>query len=111
MRKKKRSSDREKWSMNIPKLNNPQHFIKGNAEAIVLITTTHGEEKNVIEELSQIDALNEAYIVHGPYHILARFKSKNYECLSELLNIRIKKINGIKRTRNLLLPSNAQAYK
>jgi DNA-binding Lrp family transcriptional regulator len=90
--------------MNIPKLDNPQQFVKGNAEAIVLITTAHGEEKNVIEELNQINALSEAYIVHGSYDILAKFKTKKYECLSKLLNIRVKKIKGIKRTRNLLVP-------
>jgi DNA-binding Lrp family transcriptional regulator len=89
--------------MNIPKLDYSQQFGKMKAEAIVLITTAHGDVKNVIEELRQIDTLNEAYIVHGSYDILARFKSKNYECLSELLNIRIKKIKGIKRTRNLLI--------
>jgi DNA-binding Lrp family transcriptional regulator len=72
-------------------------------DAIVLITTAYGDEKNVFEELKQIDALNEAYIVHGPYDILARFKTKKNECLSELLNIKIKKIKGIKRTRNLLI--------
>lgn len=89
--------------MNIPTLHNHQ-FVKGNAEAFVLITTAYGEEKNVIEELRQINALNEAYVVHGSYDILARFKSKNYESLSELLNLRVKKIKGVKRTRNLLVP-------
>jgi DNA-binding Lrp family transcriptional regulator len=90
--------------MNRPTLGNPQQFVKGKAEAIVLITTAYGDEKNVFEELRQIDALNEAYIVHGSYDILAKFKTKNYECLSELLNIKIKRIKGIKRTRTLLVP-------
>ena len=83
---------------------NPQIFCaKGKAEAITLITTAIGDEKNVFEEINKIDALNEAYIVHGPYDIIARFNTKNYECLKELLNIQIREIKGIKRTRNLII--------
>lgn len=83
---------------------NPHIFCaKGKAEAFALITTALGDEKNVFEEISKIDALNEAYIVHGPYDIIAKFKTKTYECLKEILNIRIREIKGIKRTRNLII--------
>ncbi len=90
--------------MNAHTLDYPHQFcIKSTAEAIVLITTAYGCEKNVIEELRQLDALTEAYNVHGSYDILARFKTDNYDQLSELINIRIRKIKGVRRTRKLII--------
>jgi DNA-binding Lrp family transcriptional regulator len=90
--------------MNAHTLDYPHQFcIKGKAEAIVLITTAYGSEKNVLKELRQLDALTEAYNVHGSYDILARFKTDNYDHLSELLNIKINKIKGVRRTRNLII--------
>jgi DNA-binding Lrp family transcriptional regulator len=86
-------------------LDDPQPFpIDKDAEAFVLITTALGEEKKVLESLKQLDALTEAHNVHGSYDIVARFRVNCYDCLSELLNIGIKKIEGVKGTRILLIP-------
>lgn len=85
-------------------LDDPQTFpVDKGAEAFVLITTTLGEEKKVLERLRRLDAVTEAHIVHGSYDIVARFRVKNKGCLSELLNIGIKKIEGLKGTRILLI--------
>jgi DNA-binding Lrp family transcriptional regulator len=91
--------------MSLLTLDNPQPFcVDKDAEAFVLITTALGEEKRVIRKLRQLDALKEAHTVHGSYDILARFSTKNYECLRKLLGIEIKKIEGVRATRNLLIP-------
>lgn len=86
-------------------LDDPQPFlVDKDAEAFVLITTALGEEKKVLESLKQLDEVSEAHNVHGSYDIVARFRVKNYDCLSELLNIGIKRIEGVKGTRILLIP-------
>lgn len=89
--------------MSAPILDNHQLSVSEKGEAIVLMTTVIGDEKNVLWELKQLDTLTEAYIVHGSYDILARFKTEDSDSLTELLNIRIRNIKGIKRTRNLIL--------
>ena len=90
--------------MNIHTLDKPQPFsVNKEAEAIVLITTSHGTEQKVIEKLRKFEELAEAHTVHGYFDIVARFKTSNYDSLSELLNVRIKKTEGIKTSRNLLI--------
>ena len=90
--------------MSLLTLNNSQPFhVNKVAEAFVLITTALGEEKKVLQKLREIDALTEAHNVTGPYDLLARFRTKNYECLRKLLGIEIKKIEGVRATRNLLI--------
>ena len=95
---------RKKKHMRLFVLDDPQTFpIDKDAEAFVLITTAPGEEQKVLERLRRLDEVTEAHIVHGSYDIVARFRVENKGCLSELLNIRIKKIEGVKGTRNLLI--------
>lgn len=78
--------------------------VNSDAEAIVLITTAMGKEKKVIRRLKCFPELKEAHIVHGSYDIIARFKTQKYAGLSKLLNIKIKKIEGIRASRTLLVP-------
>jgi len=77
--------------------------VNKEAEAIVLITTSHGAEQKVLEKLRMFEELAEAHTVHGYFDILARFKTSNYDCLSELLNVRVKKTEGVRASRNLLI--------
>lgn len=72
-------------------------------EAIVLITTSHGAKRKVLEKLRKFEELAEANAVHGYFDIVARFKTSNYDCLSELLNVRVKKTEGVKSSKNLLI--------
>ncbi len=72
-------------------------------EAFALISTAFNEEKKVLEKLRQVKELTEAHNVRGTYDILAKFKTKSQEDMSELMNGRIKKIEGVKGTRILLL--------
>ena len=90
--------------MSLPTLNNSKPFhVNKDAEAFVLITTALGEEKKVLHKLREIHALTEVYNVNGPYDLIARFRTKKYECLRNLLGIEIKKIEGVRATRNLLI--------
>ena len=72
-------------------------------EAIVLITTSHGAERKLLEKLRKFEELAEAHTVHGYFDIVARFKTSNFDCLSELLNVRVKKTEGVKSSKNLLI--------
>ncbi|MBD3172742.1 Lrp/AsnC family transcriptional regulator [Candidatus Bathyarchaeota archaeon] len=90
--------------MSLTTLNKSQPFhINKHAEAFMLITTAPGEEKKVLQKLMKFDALTEAHAVNGSYDILAKFRTENYERLKGLLKMRIKKIEGVKRTRVLLV--------
>ena len=95
---------RKKKNMSLTEQNIPKPFsVDKDAEAFVLIITALGEEKKVLQKIRQLDALIEAHNVNGSYDLLARFRTRNYECLSKLLGIEIKKIEGIRATRNLLV--------
>jgi DNA-binding Lrp family transcriptional regulator len=95
---------RKKKKMRQSILDNTQIFsVDKNAEAIVLFTTAPGEEEKVIQNLKQIEATKEIYSIHGTYDILAKFKTTTYDCLKELLKIRINKIKGIRGKRILIV--------
>jgi DNA-binding Lrp family transcriptional regulator len=82
---------------------NTQSFrVADNAEAFIVLTTALGEERGVIEKLSQLDGLLEVHNVNGSFDILARFRKNNFDCLSKLLR-EVKMIDGVRSTRNLLI--------
>jgi DNA-binding Lrp family transcriptional regulator len=90
--------------MRQPILDNTQLFsVDKDAVAIVLFTTASGEEEKVLKKLKHLEETIEIYNVHGSYDILAKFKTRTYECLNELLKIRLNKIKEIRRKRILLV--------
>jgi DNA-binding Lrp family transcriptional regulator len=92
--KKMRSSNRE----------NTQPFcVNKYAEAFVLITTRLGDEEKIVQRLRTLEALKEAHSVHGSYDIIAKFMTKNYEDLTELLNKKVKNLSGVKGIRVFLI--------
>ena len=76
-------------------------------QAFVLIGTEVGAEKEVLEELKQIESVKEAYIVYGIYDLLAKVIVKDTE---ELKNIVSNKIRQIERVRSTLTMIVAEGF-
>jgi len=73
-------------------------------KAFVLIHTETGKENDVLKELKKIEGVEEAFIVHGGYDIVAKLVAKNIEKLKEIVySGRLKKIDGIFATRTLIV--------
>ncbi len=73
------------------------------AEAIVLINTDIGTEEEVLQTLSEIDGVIEAYIVYGVYDIVAKVKADTTEALKEIISSKIRKIPKVRSTLTMII--------
>ena len=72
--------------------------------AYVMINTVSEKVEAVLEELREIEAVKEAYMVYGVYDIIAEVKAENdYELWAIIIKIR--KLNNIVSTLTLLVVS------
>ncbi len=73
------------------------------AEAIVLINTDIGTEEEVLQTLSEIEGVTEAYIVYGVYDIVAKVKAETTEALKEIISSKIRKIPKVRSTLTMII--------
>ncbi len=73
------------------------------AEAIVLINTDIGTEEEVLQTLSEIEGVTEAYIVYGVYDIVAKVKAETTEALKEIISSRIRRIPKVRSTLTMII--------
>jgi DNA-binding Lrp family transcriptional regulator len=69
------------------------------AVAFVLINVDMGTIPEVLNELSRIEAVKEAYSVYGVYDIIVRIESED---MDKLRNTIQENIRGVKRVRTTL---------
>ncbi|MFH1424050.1 MAG: Lrp/AsnC ligand binding domain-containing protein [archaeon] len=70
--------------------------------AFVLITTETGKEKDVLERLKAIDAVDEAWTVYGDYDIIAKIKTDNMDHLNELILTKLRGVSNVSMTTTLI---------
>ena len=66
--------------------------------AFVLIETSIGRNKDVINALREIKAVKSADVVTGPYDVIAVIEDNNLNDLGEIVTGKIQLIPGISRT-------------
>jgi DNA-binding Lrp family transcriptional regulator len=69
------------------------------AFAFVLINVDMGTIPGVLDELSRVEAVKEAYSVYGVYDIIVKIEAED---MDKLRNIIQEKIRGVKRVRTTL---------
>ena len=72
--------------------------------AYMMINTVPEKVEAVLEELREIEAVKEAYIVYGVYDIIAEVKAGNVEELNNMI-LNIRRLNNIESTLTLLVVS------
>ena len=68
------------------------------AKAFVLITTSVGQTKPVLNALKKLDGIKSADAVMGPYDIIAVVEGESVDTVGKLITEQFHKINGIERT-------------
>ena len=72
--------------------------------AYMMINTVPEKVEAVLEELREIEAVKEVYIVYGVYDIIAEVKAGNVEELNDMI-LNIRRLNHIESTLTLLVIS------
>jgi DNA-binding Lrp family transcriptional regulator len=71
--------------------------------AIVIINTDIGQETSVLEALSHIPQVQNAYVVFGVYDLVAFVSAPSMEELEALLSVRLRKVPGVRSTLTLVV--------
>jgi len=72
-------------------------------KAIVLINTDIGAEEEVLNQLSNLEGVEEAYIVYGVYDIVAKVEAETTEKLKEIVTSKIRKIPKVRSTLTMVI--------
>ena len=66
--------------------------------AFVLVTTSVGKAKNVLNGLKKIDGVKSVDLVLGPYDIIAMVEGDSLESIGKLITGHFHKVEGVERT-------------
>jgi DNA-binding Lrp family transcriptional regulator len=66
--------------------------------AYVLIQTEVGKAGQVAGAATEINGVQDAYPLTGPYDVIVRAEARNIDALGQLVVSRIQAINGVTRT-------------
>lgn len=66
--------------------------------AYILIQTKVGKGSDVTRSVSQIDGVNSAEAVTGPYDVIAYAEARNLDSLSKIVVGQVQQIEGVSRT-------------
>ena len=70
--------------------------------AYVLIISDSGAEKNIIDELLDVDGVEEADIIYGEYDLIVKINIPDVSMLGDFVLENIRPITGVKRTSTLI---------
>jgi DNA-binding Lrp family transcriptional regulator len=67
-------------------------------EAIVLVQVKVGASSAVVQAVGEVGGVTEAYVVTGPYDVIARVEADGIDQLGQLVVSNIQAVEGITRT-------------
>jgi DNA-binding Lrp family transcriptional regulator len=77
-------------------------------EAFVCINASPDSVEDVFQELKACDDVQEAFMVHGVYDIIARVNGETFEDLNNIIDRRIKRLSQVQTVLSILMiPSKA----
>jgi DNA-binding Lrp family transcriptional regulator len=71
--------------------------------AFVFITTDSNSGRLALEDLKRIDGVNEVYLAHGAYDVVAKVSGESFDTVKEIVHKRIRNLSGVKSTLTLTL--------
>jgi len=78
-------------------------LVRQKRSAFVFINTQCDECKDAYEDLQKIDSVEEVYLSHGAYDIIAKVSGESFESLREEVLKQIRNISSIKSTLTLTI--------
>ncbi|MGA2368153.1 MAG: Lrp/AsnC ligand binding domain-containing protein [Dehalococcoidia bacterium] len=69
-----------------------------SAKAFVLVTTSVGQTKGVLNKLKKLAGVKSVDVVMGPYDIIAVVEGDSIDSLGKLITEHLHKVDGIERT-------------
>jgi DNA-binding Lrp family transcriptional regulator len=66
--------------------------------AFVLVTTSVGRTKQVLQGLRKIDGVKSADAVMGPYDVIAVVEADSLESIGKIITLHFHKVDGLERT-------------
>ncbi len=73
-----------------------------SAIVYILINCEHGKETTIMEKLYSIKSVREIQKISGNYDILVKLESVTVDILKEIINWKIRKMEGIHSTTTLV---------
>lgn len=70
--------------------------------AFILATTKTGKEKSVLDKLSCLKEITEAYTVYGDYDLVIKAEVENLDKLNEFLVSKIRNVSDISMTTTMI---------
>jgi len=71
--------------------------------AYILVMADSGAEKEVIEELQELDEVEEADIIYGEWDIITKLQIPDVSGLGDFILQNIRSIKGVKKTSTLIV--------
>jgi len=71
-------------------------------KAYVLINTELGQEAAVVEELSHVSGINNAYSLYGIYDVIVEVEADTMEKVKEIVFNSIRRLDSVKTTITLI---------
>jgi DNA-binding Lrp family transcriptional regulator len=71
--------------------------------AFVLINVESGSEEKVLEKLSKLAGIEEAYYSYGVYDIIAKVRADSMEGLKDLVSRNIRGVSNVNSTLTLII--------
>ena len=71
--------------------------------AYILVMADSGAEKEVIEDLQELDEVEEADLIYGEWDIILRLKVPEVSMLGDFILQNIRAITGVKKTSTLIV--------
>ncbi len=71
--------------------------------AYLLVMADSGMEKDVIEDLQELDEVEEAELIYGEWDIITKLKVPDVSMLGDFILKNIRGIGGVKKTSTLIV--------
>ena len=73
------------------------------ATAFVLINAELGCESDLINLLSKVEGVEEAYLVYGVYDIVAKVKAASMDKLKHIITYKIRQLGKVRSTLSMIV--------
>lgn len=74
-----------------------------NITAMIIIQTETEKHENVEKQLPKLEEVTHVYSISGEYDVLIKVEAMNLEELNEIINSKIRTIDGIEELRELIV--------
>jgi len=71
--------------------------------AFVLINSEAGTEKQVLNELKNIEEVKEAYVVYGTYDVIAKVEADTMDKLKDIITWKTRRLDNVISTLTMIV--------